>query len=127
MTDQKTDRYHYGTGRRKTSVARVRLVSDNKKMILNGAPHIYPSEVFKPLILAGKSKEFGIEAKVLGGGYMAQIIALRHGVARALVAYDAELRVTLKKAGYLKRDPRETERKKPGLKKARRAPQWSKR
>jgi small subunit ribosomal protein S9 len=120
-------KYYYGTGRRKTAVARVRLLSDKSKFLLNGKDYKFSKIVMTPLELTGKIDDFGIDAKVDGGGYMAQIIALRHGVARALVEFNSELRATLKKAGHLKRDPREKERKKPGLKKARRAPQWSKR
>lgn len=121
------NKYYYGTGRRKTAVARVRLYSDNKNIIVNDKPTELPKTVIEPLEAVGKSSFFGISAKVSGGGWVAQLEAIRLGIARALVEYNEDLRSSLKKSGLLSRDPREKERKKPGLKKARRAPQWSKR
>jgi small subunit ribosomal protein S9 len=81
----------------------------------------------QPLLLTGKEKNYSITAKLLGGGISSQAEALRHGIARALVLSESELRPVLKKAGFLTRDARVKERKKPGLKRARRAPQWKKR
>lgn len=124
MTENK---YYYGTGRRKTAVARVRLYSESKDNFLNGVPHLFDDATKEPLLTVGKNDSFGISAKVSGGGFSARQEAIRLGISRALVAYNSELRGTLKKSGLLSRDPREKERKKPGLKKARRAPQWSKR
>ena len=100
-----------GTGRRKKSVARVRLVPGNGK----------------PLELTGTKDKFDVLVNVHGGGFTGQAGAIRHGVARALVKSDEALKSELKKAGFLTRDPRMVERKKYGLKKARRAPQFSKR
>lgn len=130
-----TGKYFYGTGRRKTSTARVRLYPDNPgQIVINGLsaeayfkPSTLATRLFQPLTLVGKAKDFGVSVKVLGGGMASQADAVRHGVARALVAFDAELKVTLKKAKYLTRDARAKERKKPGLRRARRAPQFSKR
>lgn len=121
------NKYYYGTGRRKTAVARVRLYSNNKDIIVNDKPTELPKMVVEPLEAVGKSSSFGISAKVSGGGWAAQLEAIRLGIARALVEYNEDFRSSLKKSGLLSRDPREKERKKPGLKKARRAPQWSKR
>jgi small subunit ribosomal protein S9 len=127
--------YFYASGKRKTSVARVRLYPKGKGAItINEKPL---NEYFKqvtsngiihsPLKLTGHSKDFDISAKVVGGGTNSQAEAVRHGISRALLIYDETLRVTLKKAGFLTRDARIKERKKPGLKRARRAPQFSKR
>lgn len=127
--------YFYAAGKRKTAVARVRLYPHGKGAIsVNNKPL---QEYFKtltsagiissPLKLTGLSKDFDVSAKVLGGGVSAQADAIRHGIARALLVYNDGLRVTLKKAGFLTRDARIKERKKPGLKRARRAPQFSKR
>lgn len=127
--------YYYGTGKRKTSVARVRLYKNGKGDItINdkvGTEYLTPSSlintVIVPLKLTSLTKKFDISVKVEGGGKVSQAEAVRHGVSRALLKYDESLRTTLKKAGLLTRDPRVKERKKPGLKKARRAPQFSKR
>ncbi len=124
MTD---NQYYYGTGRRKTAVARVRLYGNNKDIIVNDKISELPKKVFEPLETVGKNNAFGISVKVSGGGWAAQLEAIRLGISRALVKYNEEYRSSLKKSGLLSRDPREKERKKPGLKKARRAPQWSKR
>lgn len=123
-----TTRYHYGTGRRKTAVAQVRLYpKGNGKVTINEKVVEGPSSVYlEPLKLVGQA-DMDLSAHVHGGGFQGQYEAIRHGVARALVAMDEELRTTLKKAGFLTRDPRAKERKKFGLKGARRAPQWSKR
>jgi len=126
-TEPTTKQYWSGTGRRKTAVASVRIMEDDKSMSLNGKKAELSDKIIAPLELVGKKGSFGISIKVSGGGKSGQEEAIRHGLTRALEKYDAEFRTTLKKAGFLTRDPREKERKKPGLKRARRAPQWSKR
>ncbi len=133
MEKTKADKYIETVGRRKTSVARVRLTPASKTSFeVNGKDlHEYftikdmQSIVKQPL--ADNPEKFKITAKIVGGGIHSQSEAMRHGIARALVEGDEMLRKTLKKAGYLKRDPRAKERRKFGLKKARKAPQWSKR
>ena len=124
----------YGTGRRKHSVARVRLYAGNGNVTINGRSidDYFGLETLKlivrqPLALTATDSQFDIVCTVAGGGVTGQAGAIRHGVARALLQYDAELRAALKKAGFLTRDPRMKERKKYGLKAARRAPQFSKR
>ena len=127
--------YFYGTGRRKKSVARVRLYNGTGNVTINGRDidDYFGLETLKlivrqPLSLTNLTEKFDIECRVAGGGVTGQAGAIRHGVARALLQYDSEaLRPTLKKAGFLTRDPRMKERKKYGLKGARRAPQFSKR
>jgi len=123
-----------GTGRRKKSVARVRLSKGNGQITVNKRElDIYfGSETLKmivraPLVLTDTSSKFDVKVNVYGGGLSGQAGAIRHGISRALLNADAELRADLKKAGFLTRDPRMKERKKYGLKKARRAPQFSKR
>ena len=125
---------YYGTGRRKKSVARVRLVPGNGKILINDRTldDYFGLETLKvivrqPLLLTDILSKFDVLCKVSGGGFTGQAGAIRHGIARALLKVDEELRPALKKAGYLTRDPRMKERKKYGLKKARRAPQFSKR
>jgi small subunit ribosomal protein S9 len=120
-------KYFYGTGRRKTAIARVRLYSGVGKITINGKESNLQDDAVSPLKLVGKLGSYDISITVTGGGTTGQSDAIRHGIALALIVSNAEYRPTLKKAGYLTRDPREVERKKPGLKKARRAPQWSKR
>jgi len=130
-----TGQYYYGVGRRKTATAQVRLYKgDGKKVMVNrqeGERYFNPSflmdKVLEPLKAVGMDKDFDISVLVRGGGIVAQADAVRHGVARALVAFDNNLKTTLKKTGYLTRDARMKERKKPGLHGARRAPQFSKR
>ena len=126
--------YLYGTGRRKSSVARVRLYNGTGKIIINDREidDYFGLETLKlivrqPLNLTGTVDKFDIVCRVAGGGVTGQAGAIRHGIARALLQADAELRPELKKAGFLTRDPRMKERKKYGLKGARRAPQFSKR
>ena len=126
--------YFYGTGRRKSSVARVRLYNGTGKITVNDRDidDYFGLETLKlivrqPLNLTGTLDKFDIVCRVSGGGVTGQAGAIRHGVSRALLQYDAELRTELKKAGFLTRDPRMKERKKYGLKGARRAPQFSKR
>lgn len=125
---------YYGTGRRKKSVARVRLVPGDGRVTINEREiDIYFGlETLKvickqPLVLTDTLSKFDVICKVVGGGFTGQAGAIRHGIARALLKADEELRPALKKAGFLTRDPRMKERKKYGLKKARRAPQFSKR
>ncbi len=126
--------YFYGTGRRKSSVARVRVYNGTGKVTINDRDidDYFGLETLKlivrqPLSLTGTTDKFDIVCRVNGGGVTGQAGAIRHGVARALLQYDEELRAELKKAGFLTRDPRMKERKKYGLKGARRAPQFSKR
>lgn len=125
-TTKINSKYNFGTGRRKTAIARVRIHSDAKISTLNAKEFKFEREI-APFEVVGKKNSFGLSVVVSGGGKNGQIEAIQHGIARALVQYDPELRLSLKKAGYLRRDPREVERKKPGLKKARKSPQWSKR
>jgi small subunit ribosomal protein S9 len=133
MTDAK--RYYQGTGRRKTAVARVRLFPGNGGFVVNGKqPDEYfgPRELLqrdmrKPLELTDSLGSFNVLVKVSGGGIVGQAGAVRHGIARALLDANAELRPTLKRAGLLTRDSRKKERKKVGLKSARRAKQFTKR
>lgn len=127
--------YYYANGKRKTAVARVRLYPKGKGLITvnNQKSEDYftlltSKEVIKsPLKLVGLNNEFDISVIVCGGGISAQADAIRHGIAKALIDYDEKFRSALKKAGFLTRDARVKERKKPGLKRARRAPQFSKR
>ena len=127
--------YFYGTGRRKKSVARVRLYQGTGSVKINGRDidDYFGLDTLKlivrqPLNLTGTADKFGIECRVAGGGVTGQAGAIRHGIARALLQFNSEeLRPQLKKAGFLTRDPRMKERKKYGLKAARRAPQFSKR
>lgn len=123
----KDAKYYYGTGRRKTASARVRIFAGSGKIVVNDKETKLEDFVVEPLKLVGKLSSFDISAKVIGGGKTGQAEAIRHGLSRALIELNPEFRPTLKKAGFLTRDQREVERKKPGLKKARRAPQWSKR
>ena len=133
--DYNTRPYFYGTGRRKKSVARVRLYAGTGKVTINGRDinDYFGLETLKlivrqPLELTGTTEKFDVECRVGGGGVTGQAGAIRHGVSRALLQYNSdELRPLLKKAGFLTRDPRMKERKKYGLKAARRAPQFSKR
>lgn len=128
-----TSRYIEAVGRRKTASARVRIVPSSKQGItVNEKPleDYFPIAEHQHMVRAplGMSEEkFAVTALVSGGGIAAQADAVRHGIARALEKNDASRRGDLKKAGFLKRDPRAKERRKPGLKKARKSPQWSKR
>ncbi|OEF97904.1 30S ribosomal protein S9 [Desulfuribacillus alkaliarsenatis] len=125
---------YYGTGRRKNSVARVRLVPGDGQIIINKRDinEYFDLETLKlivkqPLVLTETLGSYNVLVNVHGGGFSGQAGAIRHGIARALLQADTEFRSPLKRAGFLTRDPRMTERKKYGLKKARRAPQFSKR
>ena len=129
-----TKAYFYGTGRRKSSVARVRVYSGNGNITINGRDidEYFGLETLKlivrqPVALTETADKFDIVVNVNGGGVSGQAGAIRHGLSRALLQYDENLRPALKKAGFLTRDPRMKERKKYGLKGARRAPQFSKR
>ncbi len=126
--------YYYGTGRRKSSVARVRVYQGTGKITINGRDidDYFGLETLKlivrqPLELTNTNGSFDIVCTVAGGGVTGQAGAIRHGLSRALLNFNEELRPALKKAGFLTRDPRMKERKKYGLKAARRAPQFSKR
>ena len=132
MADTKT--VFYGTGRRKRSIARVRLVEGKGNITVNGKTldEYFGTEVLKtivrqPLSATETTAKYDVIAKVQGGGFTGQAGAIRHGIARALNEANSEFRPTLKSNGYLTRDPRMKERKKYGLKKARKAPQFSKR
>ena len=129
-----TKPYFYGTGRRKNSVARVRVYNGTGKIIINDRDidDYFGLETLKvvvrqPLAATDTADKFDVLVNVHGGGFTGQAGAIRHGISRALLQADAEYRPILKKAGYLTRDPRMKERKKYGLKAARRAPQFSKR
>lgn len=126
--------YNYGTGRRKSSVARVFIKKGSGQFIVNGKPLV---EYFaretgqmvarQPLVLTGNEEQFDIKVNVRGGGETGQAGAVRHGLTRALIDYDAQLKPVLSKAGFVTRDAREVERKKVGLRGARRRKQFSKR
>ena len=125
---------YYGTGRRKSSVARVYLVPGTGKITINKRDideylglETLKVVVRQPLVATDNTDKFDVIVNVKGGGYTGQAGAIRHGISRALLNVDADFRPVLKKAGFLTRDPRMKERKKPGLKAARRAPQFSKR
>ncbi len=129
----KTERY-YGTGRRKKAIARVYLVPGKGNVTINkkSMDEYFGLETLKvivrqPLVATDNTEKFDVIVNVKGGGYTGQAGAVRHGIARALLQVDGEYRPVLKKAGFLTRDPRMKERKKYGLKAARRAPQFSKR
>lgn len=126
--------YTEGVGRRKSAIARVRVRTGTGAWKINGRTlaEYFPTEEWRknaeaPLAAAGIGKGMTVEAHIRGGGVSAQSDALRHGLARALVKIDPDTRKALKAHGYLKRDPRVVERKKFGLKKARKSPKWSKR
>ena len=125
---------YYGTGRRKSSVARVRLVPGDGKVTINGRDmqdylglKTLELIVRQPLVLTEMNDKYDVIVNVKGGGTSGQAGAIRHGITRALMELDAGLRPALKKAGFVTRDPREKERRKYGLKKARKASQFSKR
>ena len=127
--------YIWAVGRRKAAVARVRLYPGSGKMTVNGRPAtdyfggraIYQATLFEPLRITGTQERFDVTVRVLGGGISGQAGAVRHGIARALTRFDEELRPVLKQAQLLTRDARVKERKKVGLKRARKAPQYTKR
>lgn len=127
--------YHYGTGRRKNAVARVRLYPGEGAITVNGKTareyfggrDLHQANITLPLRLTGTLERFDITVRVVGGGVSGQAGAIRHGISRALTRFDEELRPTLKRAKLLTRDARVKERKKVGLKRARKAPQYTKR
>ncbi|TMC43391.1 MAG: 30S ribosomal protein S9 [Chloroflexi bacterium] len=132
MADNAT--YYYGTGRRKNAVARVRLYPGEGTIMVNNKPplqyfgrRMLEMVVVEPLKLTESAKRFNVSAMVDGGGMSGQAGAVQHGIARALCVADLAMRPVLKKHGMLTRDPRMKERKKPGLKRARKAPQYTKR
>ena len=131
---KKDSNVFYGTGRRKNAVARVRIIPGKGNITINGSTidEYLPTEVSKiivkqPLVVTSNEGKYDLIVKVIGGGYSGQAGAIRHGLSRALVKANIENKAALKAAGFLTRDPRMKERKKPGLKKARKAPQFSKR
>ena len=127
-------KYSYAVGRRKSAVAQVRLFAGRGESTINGKAvdgYVHRADLFHtiyaPLKTAGVYDGFHFEAKVSGSGEASQAEAIRHGIARALVVADEHLKQTLRGSGFLTRDARKVERKKPGLKKARKSPSWSKR
>jgi small subunit ribosomal protein S9 len=126
--------YYYGTGRRKEATARVRLYPGDGTIVVNGKPmqevfarQVWQRRIVEPLSIANARTKFNVQVKCAGGGASGWADAIRHGIARALLASDDTLRRPLRQAGMLTRDPRVKERKKPGLKRARKAPQYTKR
>lgn len=138
---QKQEKYYEATGRRKRAVARVRIITCNSSQSIGEGQFLVNDKSYKeyfPIVFLQQTVEspfqklklmdkFSGTAKVKGGGINGQAEAIRHGISRAMIVFDANFRKKLKKSGYLTRDPREKERRKFGLRKARRAPQWSKR
>ena len=131
---KKDNNTFYGTGRRKNAVARVRIIPGKGNIEVNGMllDDYMPTDVAKiivkqPLVVTGTEGKYDLVIKVIGGGFSGQAGAIRHGLSRALVKANEEFKPALKAAGFMTRDPRMKERKKPGLKKARKAPQFSKR
>jgi small subunit ribosomal protein S9 len=134
MAEKNTEKYFYGLGRRKEAIAKVRVYSgkgvskvNDKDVTEYFGNEEFANKVWDALKLTGNMEKMYISAHVEGGGLSGQADAIRLGVSRALVVSDEDLKTTLRKAGYLTRDPRIKERKKPGLKRARKAPQFSKR
>ncbi len=128
------EQYYYGTGRRKCAVARVRLYPGSGSIAVNGKPlqqvftwELLRLKVRRPLMSTETEERFNVHAKIAGGGISAWADALAHGISRALIVFDEGLKPTLRKAGLLTRDARVKERMKPGLKRARKAPQYTKR
>lgn len=126
--------YYYGTGRRKTSVARVRIYPGNGAIVVNGIPYEerftrpeLKKKLEMPFVVTDTVGKFTAVVKVEGGGYCGQGDAIVHGIARALVVADESNKPALRQSGLLSRDPRQKERKKPGLRRARKAPQYTKR
>ena len=126
--------YFYGTGRRKSAVARVRLLRGDGAIIINGNPYEefftrleHRRAILQPLLVTESTNKYNVVAKVNGGGVSGQTDAISHGIARALVVADENLKPVLRQHGLLTRDARVKERKKPGLKRARKAPQYTKR
>jgi small subunit ribosomal protein S9 len=129
-----TGKYYFATGRRKEAIARVRLYEGSGNILINGRPYldlfsrnVHQIKVRRPFEVSDMVGKFDVYAKINGGGVTSWADALAHGTARALLAYDPNFRSNLRKAGLLTRDPRVKERKKVGLKRARKAPQYTKR
>jgi small subunit ribosomal protein S9 len=127
-------RYYYATGRRKEAIARVRLYEGSGNILINGKPYLelfsrsaHQIKIHRPFDVTDMAGKFDVYAKITGGGVSAWADALAHGTSRALLVYEEALRSNLRKAGLLTRDPRVKERKKVGLKRARKAPQYTKR
>ena len=127
-------RYFYGTGRRKTAIARVRLTPGNGAIVINGTPYEelfsrfeHRRAVLQPLLVTESTSKYNVVVKVAGGGITGQSGAISHGIARALIRANESFRPILRQNGLLTRDSRMKERKKPGLKRARKAPQYTKR
>ena len=134
MANKNSNTTFYGTGRRKSSVARVRILPGKGEIVINGknldeyaTTDVTKTIIKQPLVVTNNEGKFDMIVKVIGGGLSGQAGAIRHGLARALVKANEENKPALKAAGFLTRDPRMKERKKYGLKKARKAPQFSKR
>jgi small subunit ribosomal protein S9 len=134
MAEQKKEQYYYGLGRRKEAIATARIYRGGGEILVgaDSAEQYFNNDslialVNQPIVLAGQDKKLRITLKVEGGGKRGQADAARLAISRALTEMSQDLRGTLKKGGFLTRDPREKERKKPGLKRARKAPQFSKR
>lgn len=133
MAAASSSSYFYSAGKRKTAIARVKLLAGSGEATVNGMPlkkyfsGVQIENALAPLALTGQKKNFDVTARVLGGGKASQSDAVRHGISRALLLSNPEFRTELKRAGFLRRDSRIKERKKPGLHRARRAPQFSKR
>ncbi len=133
--EMKKGSYIPAVGRRKTSIARIRLIKNGSGVITINDRALdqyfgvfeHRNQVREPLVVVGQADAVDVSIKVLGGGMRGQAEAIRQGISRALIVLNPTFRKSLKKLGFLTRDPRAKERKKPGLKKARRAPQWSKR
>ena len=129
------DQFYYGVGRRKSAIARVRLYPGEGKVTVNGKPsreyfggrELHQTIMLEPMRVTGTADRFDVVVTVIGGGTSGQAGAVRHGISRALVRFDEELRPTLKAGKFLTRDARVKERKKVGLKRARKAPQYTKR
>ncbi len=127
--------FYYGVGRRKAAIARVRLYPGEGKITVNGKPsreyfggrELYQTTMVEPMRVTGTADRFDVVVTVVGGGVSGQAGAIRHGISRALVRFDEELRPPLKQGKFLTRDARVKERKKVGLKRARKAPQYTKR
>jgi len=127
-------KYCFGTGRRKSAIARVRIIKGKGNIIINGQEiesyfelNIARKIILTPLKLTGFDKKIDLSVMIKGGGKIAQAHAIQLGLSRALIKFEPDLKTTLRKSGFLTQDSREKERKKPGLKRARRAPQWQKR
>lgn len=134
VNSEKTNEVIRAVGRRKSAVTRARITPGNGEIVVNGRPYKVYFPYFEwqdmvvcPLKEVGREDKLDVSAKILGGGLKGQAKSLQHAIARALVKYDEEFKKVLKAKGFLTRDARVKERKKPGLKKARRAPQWKKR